>query len=244
MRFPKLADTVRLMLMVANVVEQEALREKHPDIHEDEWCIKWLKTRGSVEVPEEEAKRVRRMAARHRWDEDKLKNDAEAWALTLQQELTRRKSGDKRKDFKKKEPSTPAGEDANKKPPREANNAERAKSSYNKVPPDFHKKRLNSRYENEMNNAKMREYNLKHMFTKHKMSITTEEWLKLPEAKQQRAAASAEVQDRLAAELSSMQTAGQAGGGKDAEAQALSDDEGDEAEYDSNFNEREGIRSR
>eukprot|EP00854_Cymbomonas_tetramitiformis_P034356 gene34356-biopygen26805 len=69
MRFPKLADTVRLMLMVANVVEQEALREKHPDIHEDEWCIKWLKTRGSVEVPEEEAKRVRRMAARHRWDE-------------------------------------------------------------------------------------------------------------------------------------------------------------------------------
>ncbi|KAK3275736.1 hypothetical protein CYMTET_16147 [Cymbomonas tetramitiformis] len=178
-----------------------------------------------------------------------------------------------RKDFKKKEPSTPAGEDANKRPPREANNAERAKSSYNKVPPpdakndkqckycftqmwhsagrcftgsrdaqvppDFHKKRLNSRYENEVHTAKMREYNLKHMFPKHKMGITTEEWLKLPEAKQQRAAVSAEVQDRLAAELSYMQTAGQAGGGKGAEAQALSDGEEDEAEYDSNFNERE-----
>ncbi|KAK3279012.1 hypothetical protein CYMTET_13085 [Cymbomonas tetramitiformis] len=36
-----------------------------------------------------------------------------------------------------------------------------------------------------------------------------------------------------------MQTAGQAGGGKGAEAQALSDGEEDEAEYDSNFNERE-----
>ncbi|KAK3282627.1 hypothetical protein CYMTET_9649 [Cymbomonas tetramitiformis] len=85
----------------------------------------------------------------------------------------------------------------------------------------------------------MRERNLKHVFPKHKMGITTEECLKLPEAKEQRTAASAEVQDRLAAELSSMQTAGQAGGGKGAEAQALSDDEEDEAEYDSNFNERE-----
>ncbi|KAK3274394.1 hypothetical protein CYMTET_17405, partial [Cymbomonas tetramitiformis] len=71
------------------------------------------------------------------------------------------------------------------------------------------------------------------------MGITTEEWLKLPEAKQQRAAASAEVQDRLAAELSSMQTARQAGGDRCAEAQARSDDEEDEAEYDSNFDERE-----
>ncbi|KAK3282894.1 hypothetical protein CYMTET_9384 [Cymbomonas tetramitiformis] len=72
------------------------------------------------------------------------------------------------------------------------------------------------------------------------MGITTEEWLKLPEVKQQKVAASAEVKDRLAAELSSMQTAGQAGGGKGAEAQARSADDGDdEAEYDSNFNERE-----
>ncbi|KAK3281386.1 hypothetical protein CYMTET_10822 [Cymbomonas tetramitiformis] len=85
----------------------------------------------------------------------------------------------------------------------------------------------------------MREYNLKHLFPKHKMGITMEEWLKLPEAKQQQVAASAEVKDRLAAELSSMQAAEQAGGGKGEEAQARSDDGDDEAEYDSNFNERE-----
>ncbi|KAK3272257.1 hypothetical protein CYMTET_19435 [Cymbomonas tetramitiformis] len=85
----------------------------------------------------------------------------------------------------------------------------------------------------------MCEYNLKHMFPKHKMGTTTEEWLKLPEAKQQKVAASAEVKNRLAAELSSMQTTGQAGGGRGAEAQARSDDGDDEAEYDSNFNERE-----
>ncbi|KAK3284548.1 hypothetical protein CYMTET_7805 [Cymbomonas tetramitiformis] len=64
-----------------------------------------------------------------------------------------RKSRDKRKDFKKKEPSVPTGDDANKKPPREA--------------------------------------------------------------------------------------AGPADGGKGAEAQARSEDGDDEAEYDSNFNERE-----
>ncbi|KAK3286513.1 hypothetical protein CYMTET_5932 [Cymbomonas tetramitiformis] len=159
-----------------------------------------------------------------------------------------RRSGDKRKDFKKKEPSAPAGDDANKKPPREVNNAERAKSTYSKVPPpdatkdkqckycftrmwhtpdrcytgcrdanvppDFHKIWKNSKYENEVKNAKMREYNIMHRFDKHKMGITTEEWLKLPEAKQQQVAASAEVKDKLAAELSSLQAAGSADGGK------------------------------
>ncbi|KAK3260769.1 hypothetical protein CYMTET_30293 [Cymbomonas tetramitiformis] len=140
----------------------------------------------------------------------------------------------RRKDFKKKEPTARAGEEAPKKPAREAHNAERAKHSYNK---DFHKKRLQSPHEHEVNNAKMHEYNLKHMFPKHKkMGITTEEWLKLPEVKQQRAAASAEVQTRLAAELSSIQAAGQAGGGGGAGAQALSEDE---LEYESHFNERE-----
>ncbi|KAK3253474.1 hypothetical protein CYMTET_25900 [Cymbomonas tetramitiformis] len=153
-------------------------------------------------------------------------------------------AGDRRKDFKKKEPAAPAGEEAPKKPTREAHNAERAKNSYNKVPPpdakkdkrckycftqmwhspdrcftgsrdayvpqDFYKKRLHSVHEHEVNNAKMRESNIKHMFFKHKMGITTEEWLKLPEAKQQRAAASAE---------------------------ALSEE--DEVEYDSNCNQRE-----
>ncbi|KAK3236479.1 hypothetical protein CYMTET_53367 [Cymbomonas tetramitiformis] len=156
-------------------------------------------------------------------------------------------AGDRRKDFKKKEPAAPAGEEAPKKPTREAHNAERAKNSYNNVPPpdakkdkqckycftqmwhspdrcftgsrdvyvprDFHKKRLHSIHEHEVNNAKMREYNFKHMFPKHEMGITTEEWLKLPEAKQQRAAASA-----------------------DRRAQALSEDE---EEYDFNCNQRE-----
>ncbi|KAK3245309.1 hypothetical protein CYMTET_45116 [Cymbomonas tetramitiformis] len=99
--------------------------------------------------------------------------------------------GDKRKDSKKKEPAAPAGEEVSKKPTREAHNAERAKNSYNKVPPpdakkdkqckycftqmwhspdrcftgsrdahvpqDFHKKRLHSIHEHEVNNATMRE---------------------------------------------------------------------------------------
>ncbi|KAK3265108.1 hypothetical protein CYMTET_26189 [Cymbomonas tetramitiformis] len=171
-------------------------------------------------------------------------------AIRLSGTAKKADAGNMRKDFKKKEPAAPAGEEEPKKPTREAHNAERAKNSYNKVPPpdarkdkdayvpqDFHKRRrLHSIHEHEVNNAKMREYNLKHMFPKHKMGITTEEWLKLPEAKQQRAAASAEVQSRLTVELSSMQTAGQAGGGDGAGAQALSEDE---LEYDSNCNERE-----
>ncbi|KAK3256432.1 hypothetical protein CYMTET_34433 [Cymbomonas tetramitiformis] len=42
MRLPRLADTVRLTAMMANVTQQEAFREKYPDIHEDELCLKWL----------------------------------------------------------------------------------------------------------------------------------------------------------------------------------------------------------
>ncbi|KAK3268498.1 hypothetical protein CYMTET_23001 [Cymbomonas tetramitiformis] len=56
MRLPMLEDTVRLTQLVANVVEQDMLRwEKIPDIHEDEWCLKCLKIRGTVaRLPEEE----------------------------------------------------------------------------------------------------------------------------------------------------------------------------------------------
>ncbi|KAK3241621.1 hypothetical protein CYMTET_48629 [Cymbomonas tetramitiformis] len=69
MILPLLGDTVRLAQLVANAVEQETLRDKIPDVHEDEWCLKWLKTRGAVAMPEEDAHRIRRRAHRHRWDE-------------------------------------------------------------------------------------------------------------------------------------------------------------------------------
>ncbi|KAK3282753.1 hypothetical protein CYMTET_9523 [Cymbomonas tetramitiformis] len=47
MRLHSLADTVRLTAMMANVTQQEAFREKYPDIHEDALCLEWLKTGGS-----------------------------------------------------------------------------------------------------------------------------------------------------------------------------------------------------
>ncbi|KAK3252670.1 hypothetical protein CYMTET_38051 [Cymbomonas tetramitiformis] len=239
--------------------------------------------------------------------QDKLKNDAEAWALTPQQELVRRltcvyscyearqlgldlaelvssmrrssssrKAGDRRRDPKKKEPAQPGGDDA-RKPSREVNNAERHKPTYGRVPPpdaskefqcdycftrlphspercytgcrdarvppNFHKDRQNSKYPNEVKNAQMRAYNIAHRFENHKMRITTKEWLKLPEAKQKQqqqqvVAASAEVKEKLAAELTGLQTGTPAKGGKGAEAQAQPEDGDDEAEYYSNFNQR------
>ncbi|KAK3277110.1 hypothetical protein CYMTET_14861 [Cymbomonas tetramitiformis] len=69
MRLPMMGDTVRLTQLVANVVEQEVSRGKFPDIHEDEWCLNWLKARGEVALPEEDAHRIKRSARRHRWDE-------------------------------------------------------------------------------------------------------------------------------------------------------------------------------
>ncbi|KAK3233678.1 hypothetical protein CYMTET_56035 [Cymbomonas tetramitiformis] len=68
MRLPRLPYTTRLVAMAASVTQQESLREKYPDIHEDELCLAWIKTGGSVEVPKEEYHRVRKRAARHRWD--------------------------------------------------------------------------------------------------------------------------------------------------------------------------------
>ncbi|KAK3256759.1 hypothetical protein CYMTET_34122 [Cymbomonas tetramitiformis] len=68
-RLPRLADTVRLTAMMANVTQQEAFGEKHPDIHENALCLEWLKTGGSASIPKEDYHRVRKRAARHRWDE-------------------------------------------------------------------------------------------------------------------------------------------------------------------------------
>eukprot|EP00854_Cymbomonas_tetramitiformis_P016800 gene16800-biopygen17338 len=64
-----MSKSSRLTQLVANVVEQEVSRGKFPDIHEDEWCLNWLKARGEVALPEEDAHRIKRSARRHRWDE-------------------------------------------------------------------------------------------------------------------------------------------------------------------------------
>ena len=69
MRLPHLKDTTRFVDLMASVAEQEASREKFRDIYDDEWCLRWLKSRGSIQLPEGEGRRVRQRAARHRWDE-------------------------------------------------------------------------------------------------------------------------------------------------------------------------------
>eukprot|EP00854_Cymbomonas_tetramitiformis_P002142 gene2142-biopygen2044 len=56
-------------MMMANVTQQEAFREKCPDIHEDELCLEWLKTGDATRLPKEDYQRVRKRTARHRWDE-------------------------------------------------------------------------------------------------------------------------------------------------------------------------------
>ncbi|KAK3273273.1 hypothetical protein CYMTET_18479 [Cymbomonas tetramitiformis] len=69
MRLPRLACTTRFADLMAGVAEQQVDREKHRDVHDDAWCLRWLKSNGSVRLPEDEVRRVRRRAARHRWDE-------------------------------------------------------------------------------------------------------------------------------------------------------------------------------
>ncbi|KAK3284418.1 hypothetical protein CYMTET_7919 [Cymbomonas tetramitiformis] len=69
MRIPRLACTTRVVDLVASVAEQHTDRDKHRDIHDDAWCLRWLKSDGSVKLPEDEVRRVKRRAARHRWDE-------------------------------------------------------------------------------------------------------------------------------------------------------------------------------
>ncbi|KAK3246928.1 hypothetical protein CYMTET_43557 [Cymbomonas tetramitiformis] len=53
MRLPALKDTTRLTELLANVAEQQEQREDFKDIHDDEWCLEWLKSRGTVEPPAE-----------------------------------------------------------------------------------------------------------------------------------------------------------------------------------------------
>ncbi|KAK3277117.1 hypothetical protein CYMTET_14855 [Cymbomonas tetramitiformis] len=69
MRLPRLTCTTRFEDLMASVAEQQVDRDKHRDVHDDAWCLRWLKSNGRVRLPEEEVRRVRRRAARHRWDE-------------------------------------------------------------------------------------------------------------------------------------------------------------------------------
>ncbi|KAK3284920.1 hypothetical protein CYMTET_7447 [Cymbomonas tetramitiformis] len=69
MRLPRLTCTTRFENLMASVAEQQSARDKHRDVHDDAWCLRWLKSNGGVRLPEEEVRRVRRRAARHRWDE-------------------------------------------------------------------------------------------------------------------------------------------------------------------------------
>ncbi|KAK3241603.1 hypothetical protein CYMTET_48649 [Cymbomonas tetramitiformis] len=62
MRLPRLKDTTRLTELEASVAELEADREKHRDVHEERWCMEWLKSKGTVEPPQEEARRVKKRA--------------------------------------------------------------------------------------------------------------------------------------------------------------------------------------
>ncbi|KAK3262535.1 hypothetical protein CYMTET_28614 [Cymbomonas tetramitiformis] len=49
--------------------ESSAPGEVQSDIHHDEWCLKWLKSKGTVQVPVEEDNRAKKSAKRYRWDE-------------------------------------------------------------------------------------------------------------------------------------------------------------------------------
>ncbi|KAK3275799.1 hypothetical protein CYMTET_16086 [Cymbomonas tetramitiformis] len=67
-KLPRLEETTRLTKMLANVAQQESQRQDHKDIHDDEMTLSWLKSRGTLHLPEAEARRVRGRARRHRWD--------------------------------------------------------------------------------------------------------------------------------------------------------------------------------
>ncbi|KAK3273479.1 hypothetical protein CYMTET_18271 [Cymbomonas tetramitiformis] len=258
-------------LNVGRMVEDSIVRQ---DIEE---CIKGLRIKEYRERVSEQLRVSHPAPNKVAWEDlevivdvqDKLKNDAEAWALVLQQELVRRttcvyscyearqlgldlielvasmrrsssarKTGDRRRDNKKKEPAQPGGDDA-KKPSREtvatldvvklecpqtSTGTDRTQGiQMTSRTPSCAPTTLHA-----------------HRFENHKMGITTKEWLKLPEAKQQQqqVAASAEVKEKLAAELSGLQTGAPAKKGKSTEAQAQSEASDDEAEYHSNFNEQ------
>ncbi|KAK3249517.1 hypothetical protein CYMTET_41070 [Cymbomonas tetramitiformis] len=68
-KLPRLEETTRLTEMLANVAQQESQRQDYKDIHNDELTLSWLKSRGTLDLPEAEARRVRGRARRHRWDE-------------------------------------------------------------------------------------------------------------------------------------------------------------------------------
>ncbi|KAK3235821.1 hypothetical protein CYMTET_54005 [Cymbomonas tetramitiformis] len=136
------------------------------------------------------------------------------------------KTGDKRGDTKKKEPAQSGGDGA-KRPSREANNAERQKPTYGKVsPPDA---------------SKQKQFECEYCFTKLPHSperCYTGCWEAKKPQQPQQVAASAEMKEKLAAELTGLQPGVPAKGGKGVEAQAKSENSDAETEYDSNFNQQ------
>eukprot|EP00854_Cymbomonas_tetramitiformis_P034404 gene34404-biopygen28830 len=54
---------------MANVAFQDVQREDHKDIHDDEWILSWLKSKGTVELTDDVARKVKKRASHHRWDE-------------------------------------------------------------------------------------------------------------------------------------------------------------------------------
>ncbi|KAK3279494.1 hypothetical protein CYMTET_12630 [Cymbomonas tetramitiformis] len=69
MRLTRLEDTARLIGLMANVAFQDVQREDHKDIHDDEWILSWLKSKGTVELTDDVARKVKKRASHHRWDE-------------------------------------------------------------------------------------------------------------------------------------------------------------------------------
>ncbi|KAK3252427.1 hypothetical protein CYMTET_38270 [Cymbomonas tetramitiformis] len=55
---PALSDTVRFTQLTANLMEQQSQRELHRDVHTDQACMNWLKSRGAIDPPETDRRRV------------------------------------------------------------------------------------------------------------------------------------------------------------------------------------------
>ncbi|KAK3278888.1 hypothetical protein CYMTET_13202 [Cymbomonas tetramitiformis] len=174
-----------VLAMAAAAALNTGKKVEDPIVRQDiEECVKGLRIREYRDRVSEQLRVSHPAPNKVTWEDleiivevqDKLKNDAEAWALTLQQELVRRlncvyscyearqlgldlaalvssmrrsssasKTGDRRRDPKKREQAQHAGSDS-KKPSREVNNAERQKPTYSRVPPPDASKKFQCEY--------------------------------------------------------------------------------------------------
>ncbi|KAK3287571.1 hypothetical protein CYMTET_4920 [Cymbomonas tetramitiformis] len=208
--------------------------------------------------------------------QDKLKNDAESWALTLQQELVRRltcvyscyearqlgldlaalvsamrrsgsapKTGDRRRDPRKKDSAQHGGDDA-KKPPREVNNAERQKPTYGRVPPpdaskEFQCDRCFTRLPDppERCYTGCRDARVPPNFHKDRQNSKWPNEVKNAQMRAYNIAHRFENNKMgITTKEPSDRDTSKGGQGKGAEAQAQSEDSDAETEYNSNFNQQ------